>query len=200
MAITIKTICGVTVTNLIILGSVGCSNTPAPWTQQDDSPWGAKHEAEAQNAAYDQAVLDASLNDLNDPVLLADPDPEPVVMQAPEAAPAPELITPVVIEEEPEVVEEKPATQDIMAMLSTNYAVQVFAGSTVESVEKFKTNKDVADLMTVKTDRSDSILYVLVDIHSNRAEANTAAAALAIKTGSKPWVRSLSGLQKIVAQ
>lgn len=190
MDITIKTIRSIAVTNLIVLSLAACSNTPAPWTQEDDSPWGAKHEAEAQNVASDQAVSDTSLND---PVLLADPEPEAIVMEAPEAAPAPEVIVPVVVEEEP-------VTQDIMEMLSTNYAVQVFAGATIESVEKFKTNKDVADLMTVKTDRSGSIVYVLVDIYPDRVTADAAAADLEIKTGSKPWVRSLGGLQKIVAQ
>ncbi len=190
MGITIKTIRGIAVTNLIVLGLAGCSNTPAPWAQEDDSPWGAKHEAEAQSATSDQAISDTSLND---PVLLADPEPEAIVMEAPEAAPAPEVIVPVVVEDEPVV------TQDIMQMLSANYAVQVFAGTTVESVENFKTNKDVADLMTVKTDRSGSIVYVLVDIYPDRAAADAAAAELEVKTGSKPWVRSLGGLQKIVA-
>ena len=189
MDITIKTIRGIAATNLIIIGLAGCSSTPAPWTQEDDSPWGAKRQAEAQSLPSDEAVTDASLND---PVLLADPEPEPIVMQEPEAAPAPEVIVPVVVEDEP-------GTQDIMAMLSTNYAVQVFAGNTLDSVEKFKASKDLGDLTTVKTDRGGSIVYVLVDIYPDRTTANAAAAELEIKTGSKPWVRSLAGLQKIVA-
>ena len=97
MAITTKTIRGVTITNLIIFGLIGCSNTPAPWTQEDESPWGAKHEAQERQAASDEAVSDTSLND---PVLLADPDEmtdatpetESIVMQEPEMAAAPELI------------------------------------------------------------------------------------------------------------
>ncbi len=198
MDITVKTIHGVSIINLIILGLAGCSSTPAPWTQQDGSPWGAKHELEAQNALSDSAASDTSLND---PVLLADtelladlePEQEAIVMQSPEAAPAPVLIMPVVVEEEP-------VTQDIMAMLSTNYAVQIFAGASTESVEKFKTSKDLPDLKTVKTDRSGSIVYVLVDIYPDRLEADAAAADLELKTGTKPWVRSLAGLQKIVAE
>jgi len=189
MDITIKTIHGFAVTSFIIIGLAGCSSTPAPWTQEDASPWGAKREAEAQSIPSDEAISDASLND---PVLLADPEPEAIAMQEPEAAPAPMVIVPVVVEEDP-------ANQDIMAMLSTNYAVQVFAGNTLESVENFKSSKDLADLTTVKTDRSGSIVYVLVDIYPDRATANAAAAELEIKTGTKPWVRSLAGLQKIVA-
>ncbi len=190
MDITIKTIRSTAVSSLIILGLAGCSSSPAPWTQADDSPWGAKHEAEAQNILSDDAVADTSLND---PVLLADPEPEPIVMQEPEAAPAPEVIAPV-------VVEDLTPEQEIMAMPETNYAVQVYASKTAESVEKFKSNKDLADLKSVKTDRSGSIVYVLVDIYPDRTTANAAAADLEIKTGSKPWVRSVAGLQKIVAQ
>jgi septal ring-binding cell division protein DamX len=188
-----KAIRGIAVSNVILIGLTGCSSTPAPWTQENDSPWGAKHAAEADTASSDGGA-DTSLND---PVLLADTEPEAapapeeaIVMQQPDAEPAPEVIVPVVVEGEP-------ATQDIMSMLSSNYAVQVFAGNTVESVEKFKSKKDLPDLTTVKTDRSGSVVYVLVDIYPDRASANKAATELEIKTGSKPWVRSLAGLQKI---
>lgn len=194
MDITIKIIRGFATTNLIIFGLAACSSTPAPWTQADDSPWGAKHEAEAQNIPSDETISDTSLND---PVLLADPDEMPeteaIVMQEPEMAAAPELIVPV-------VVEEQPAQQGIMSMLSTNYAVQVYAGNTEKSVEKFKNSKDLAELMTVKTDRSGSIVYVLVDIYPDRTAANAAAVELETKIGTKPWVRSLAGLQKIAVE
>lgn len=194
MDITIKTIRGVAITNLILFGLAACSSSPAPWTQENDSPWGAKHAAESQDIPSDEAISDTSLND---PMLLADPEPEPImepiVMMEPDAAPAPEVIVPV-------VVEERSNEQDIMSLPGSNYAVQVFAGNTIESIEKFKRNKDVGELKTVKTNRSGSIVYVLVDVYPDRSTANAAAADLEIKTGAKPWVRSLAGLQKIVAQ
>ena len=114
-------------------------------------------------------------------------------MHEPEAAMAPEVIVPV-------VVEDLTPEQEIMAMPASNYAIQVFAGTTTASVEKFKANKGLENLMTVKTDRSGSIVYVLVDLHPDRTTANAAAADLEIKTGSKPWVRSVAGLQKIVSE
>ncbi len=190
MDITIKIIRGVAVTNLIFLGLVGCSSSPAPWTQADDSPWGDKHAAETENLPSDDAVT--SDTSLNDPVLLADPEPEPILMEEPVAAPAPEVIMQV-------VVEELTPEQEIMELPGESYAVQVYASNTAESIEKFKTSKNLAELKTVKTDRSGSIVYVLVDIYPDRRSANTAAADLEIKTGSKPWVRSVAGLQKIVA-
>jgi septal ring-binding cell division protein DamX len=191
MDITIKIIRGVAVTNLIFLGLVGCSSSPAPWTQADDSPWGDKNAAETENLPSDDAVT--SDTSLNDPVLLADPEPEPIIMEEPVAAPAPEMIVPV-------VVEELTPEQEIMELPGESYAVQVYASKTAESIEKFKTSKNLAELKTVKTDRSGSIVYVLVDIYPDRRSANTAAADLEIKTGSKPWVRSVAGLQKIVLQ
>ena len=191
MDITIKIIRGVAVTNLIFFGLVGCSSSPAPWTQADDSPWGDKHAAETANLPSDDAVT--SDTSLNDPVLLADPEPEPILMEEPVAAPAPEMIMPV-------VVEELTPEQEIMELPGESYAVQVYASKTAESIEKFKTSKNLAELKTVKTDRSGSIVYVLVDIYPDRSSANTAAADLEIKTGSKPWVRSVAGLQKIVLQ
>ena len=191
MDITIKIIRGVAVANLIILGLAGCSNTPAPWTQTQDenSPWGAKHAAEEATIPSDVAVSDTTLND---PVLLADPEPEIVIMEEPIAAPAPEVIMPV-------VVEEQTPEQEIMALSGESYAVQVYASKTAESIEKFKDSKNLVELKTVKTDRSGSIVYVLVDIYPDRSAANAAAADLEMKTGSKPWVRSVAGLQKIVA-
>jgi septal ring-binding cell division protein DamX len=199
MNITTKTIRGITISSLITFGLTACSSSPAPWTQADDSPWGAKREAETQNLPSDEAITDTSLSD---PVLLADPEPEPepiiepepIMMSEPDPVPAPEVIAPVVIQEEltPE--------QEVMALAGTGYAVQVYAGKTSESVEKFSSSKDLAGLTAVKTDRAGSIVYVLVDLHEDRASANAAAANLEVITGSKPWVRSVAGLQKIVAQ
>ena len=189
MDITTKIIRNVALTNLIILGVAGCSSSPAPWTQADDSPWGSKREAETSSIPSDDAVTDTSYSD---PVLLADPEPEPIMMQEPDMAPAPEVIAVVVEEMTPE--------QEIMAMPASNYAVQVYASKTIESIDRFKNEKGLENLMSVRTDRSGSIVYVLVDVHPDRATANAAASDLEIKTGSKPWVRSIAGLQKIVSE
>lgn len=188
MGITIKTIRGVAFTNLIILGLVSCSTSPAPWAQADDSPWGTKRANEAQYLPTDKAITDTSFND---PVLLADPEPE-FVMQEPEA-PTPEVIIPV-------VVEELTPEQEIMAMSSSHYAVQVYAGNTKASVDSFKAKNNLAELTTVKTQRSGSIYYVIVDIHPDRATANAAAKAIEASTGTTSWVRSIAGLQKVVVQ
>ena len=168
MGITKRSIYRLAITNLIVIGLFGCSSTPAPWTQQDAS-WESDNETSQKNAA-----LNASEKLQSDTTQQAN-----AVVVVPATA------------------DQDISTDNIMGMMSANYAVQVYAANSVSSVEKFKSNKDLADLMTVKTKRSGSVVYVLVDIHPDRATANTAAAELEIKTGSKPWVRSLAGLQKI---
>jgi septal ring-binding cell division protein DamX len=189
MDITIKIIRYVAVANLTILGIAGCSSTPAPWTQtqENESPWGAKYATEEANPPSDVVASDSTLID---PVLLA--DPEPVFLEEPVDAPAPEVIVPV-------VVEEQTPEEEIMALPGESYAVQVFASKNAENVEKYKDSKNLVELKTVRTDRSGSIVYVLVDIYPDRSSANAAATDLEMKTGSKPWVRSVAGLQKIIA-
>jgi septal ring-binding cell division protein DamX len=187
MAITTKTIRDIALTNLIVLGLAACSTSPAPWQQSDD-PWGAKRSAEANSVPSDEAVSDTSLND---PVLLAEPE-EDIIMEAP-VSPEPEVIIAVVVEEHltPE--------ERVLAMATTDYAVQVYASNKLESAEAFKTSKGLDNLIAVKTDRSGSIVYVLIDVYPDRAAANAAAPGLEEITGSKPWVRSIAGLQKIVS-
>lgn len=189
MVITTKNIRDLALTNLIVLGLAACSTSPAPW-QQNDDPWEAKHEAEANSVPSDEAVSDTTLTD---PVLLAEPESEIFIMEEP-VAPEPEVIIAVVVDEH------LTAEERILALPATDYAVQVYASKTIESMDAFKTSKGLENLEAVKTDRSGDIIYVLVDIYSDRAAANAAAPDLEEKTGSKSWVRSITGLQKIVAE
>ena len=122
-----------------------------------------------------------------------------------------EVVTPVVESAvvEPVIVEtvvtesqsiSQSTEQELLSLPASDYAVQVYAATSIDSVEKFKDAKAVYELKTVATNRSGSIMYVLVDIYSDRAAANAAATDLASRTGAKPWVRSLAGLQKIIVQ
>ncbi len=200
MNIIIKTICNIAVGNLIIFGLIACSSSPAPWTQVDDSPWGSKRTVEAENLSNDIASM-------SDPVLLAEPEPvvfpETVIMEEPMSTETisqaqPEMITPVMVE--PELIVESQSTEhELLGMPSSGYAVQVYAANGLNSIEKFKSMHNVYELKTVATNRSGSIVYVLVDIYSDRASANAAATDLASRTGVKPWVRSMAGLQKVIA-
>jgi len=185
----IKKIRVVVVSNLVVLGLAACSSTPAPWTQQSNSPWGEKHAAEAESISSDESVTVAG----DDPVML---DEQPIVMAEPMAEATPAVLAPVIVAE----VEMLTPEEEVLAMSADSYAIQVYASKTTDSVNKFKADKDLANLMTIKTDRSGLIVYVLIDVYPDKSSANAATAELEAQTGSKPWVRSIAGLQKIVAQ
>ena len=180
MKITIRQIQGLLLSNLMVLALAACSSSPSPWSQQDDSPWKAKRTAEESSVASEEFVEVP----LDEPAPMAEPEPvyeEPVAM-------------------EPAPVVAAAAVGGIMAQPANSYAVQVYAGGTEESVTKYQQAHGLEDLWSVKTDRDGSTIYVLVSVHDDRASAEQAAADLEQKTGSKPWVRSMAGLQKIAVE
>ena len=184
MRITIKQTQGILVSSLMVLALAACSSQPSPWSQQNDSPWKAKRAAE-ESAVVDEEFVEVPLDE---PVPV---EPEPVMEE------------PAVIQESAPMIEAAPvaaAGGGIMAMSATSYAVQVYAGATEESVTRYQAAHGLEDLTVVETDRDGSSIFVLVSIHDDRASANQAAADLEQKTGSKPWVRSMAGLQKVAVQ
>jgi septal ring-binding cell division protein DamX len=184
--ITIKKIQGILISNILLVGLTACSSEPAPWTRPDESPWSEKHAA-AEASVEDVAVVE-------EPLVVMEPEPmtdlymieEPVAVVAavivPEAEPVP-----------------LSAEQQIMSM-DAGYAVQIYASSNMGSMDKYKARNGLDDMLTVKTDRDGSVMYVLVSTQPDRASANAVAAELEQKTGTKPWVRSIMGLQKVVYQ
>jgi septal ring-binding cell division protein DamX len=181
--ITIKQIQGILLSNLMVLTLAACSSSPSPWSQQDNSPWKAKRVAEESSVASEEFVE----------VPLDEPAPV-VVLEEPYPYPAP-----AVVQEPTPVIEPVAAVAggSIMAQPANSFAVQVYAGGTKESVTRYQEAHGLEDLWTVKTDRDGSTIYVLVSVQPDRASAEQAAADLEQRTGSKPWVRSMAGLQKI---
>jgi septal ring-binding cell division protein DamX len=184
--ITIKHIQGILISNLLLVGLAACSSEPAPWTRPDESPWSEKHAA-AKDSEEDLAVVE-------EPVVISEPEPvaETVIIEEP----AP--VVAAVVVPEPEPVPQSPEER-IMSM-DTGYAVQIYASSTLARMEKFQADNDLDGMLPVKTMRDGSVVYVLVSPHPDRASANVVAAELEQKTGTKPWVRSIEGLQKVIAQ
>ncbi len=186
MKITIKHIQGILFSNVLFVGLTACSSEPAPWTRPDESPWSGKH-AEAGASVDEVAVIE-------EPIMVVEPEPMP----EPSRFEDPEPIVAAVVVPEPEPVPVTPEEQ-IMSM-DSGYAVQIFASSNMASMENFMSNNGLEDMLAVKTDRQGSVMYVLVSTHPDRASANMVAAELEQKTGTKPWVRSILGLQKVVYQ
>ena len=183
MKITIKQVSGVIACATLVAGLAACSSEPAPWTRPDESPWGDKHASSEQAAPADEVIMEEPTTVIVEPVA----EPEPDMFAAPEMA-APEPITTSSPEDE------------IMAMDSGAYAVQLTAMNDIASMERYQKKYGLEDLSVVKTDVNGKVVYVLLSLHPDRADANMAAKKLQAKTGSKPWVRSVAGLQKIVVQ
>ena len=189
----------------MLVSLTACSTSQAPWSRPDDSPWSEKHAAAAQAAPADEVVYEpASIEpEPVQTVVVADPKPMPAVMPT-EPEPmetSPRFAEPVAVEAETiAVAEPQSGEAKVMAMPAGSYAVQVYAGASAESIERFQKNKGLEDLTVVKTDRDGKIYYVLVSLHESRGEAVEAATELEGKIGSSPWLRSVAGLQKIVVQ
>jgi len=184
MKITIKNTQAILFCNLLIFGFTACSSEPAPWTRPDETAW-SDNQATGDNRVEEPVVVE-------EPVAEIEPEPymEPAIIEEP---------VPVVAEVAVAEPVELSAEQQIMAM-DTGYAVQVYASSTMSRMEQYKADNGLDDMLAVGTDRDGSIIYVLVSPHSDRDSANFAAVELEQKTGDKPWVRSIEGLQKVVAQ
>ncbi len=183
--ITIKQTLGILLSSLMLLGLAACSTSPSPWSQQDNSPWKSKRAAEESRIAEEEFV-EVPLEEL---APVAEPyyaDPEPVVMYEPEP-----VIEPVSV---------AAVGNDIMALAASSFAVQVYAGASEESVARYQNAHGLDDLWTVETERDGAAIYVPVSIQDDRASANQAAADLEQKTGSRPWIRSMAGLQKIAVE
>lgn len=192
MKITTKQFRAVLLTNILALGLVACSSTPAPWSRPDTSPWSDKRSAEAGAAPADDIVTQV-------PVFEPEPVPEPEIYE-PVVEPTPVEVPAPTAYQAQSVVSDINNEQRILSLPGEFYAVQAYAAATLDSVEKFKSDNSLDNMMAVETDRDGKSIYVLVETHETRNEAQAAAAQVQSATGTKPWVRSVAGLQKIIKQ
>jgi len=203
--ITINQFKAVLLTNLLAIGLAACSSTPAPWSRPDTSPWDSKHNAESSVPA-DATITQAPEMTAPAEALPAEPQEEaaPPAEEAAQpmpAAPAPAEVPAPAEYKAKSVVSDINNEQRIMALPGSYYAVQVYAASTLKSVEQYKSDKNLDDnMMAVKTDRNGKTIYVLVETFPTRSAAQAAASDVKSATGSAPWVRSVAGLQKVVKQ
>jgi len=185
---------------IMLCGTLMSSQAYAAWG--NDSPWSKKHAEQKRQAALEEADLDKpAVEHMAEPMpvveelepipLAAEPEPVPDTM-APETVLAP-------MEPEPmEMATEIHDASDIMSLPGSHYAVQVYASVSTSSMDRYKASHGLEHLVAVKTERNGSPMYVLISLHDSRSSADEAASNLEQITGSKPWVRSLKGLQAIV--
>lgn len=186
----IRKILGILISSLFVVGLIGCSNSPS-WRDEDNSPWKTKRDSESPSL---EEFVELNLEEAPFAETTM-PDRESMFE-----------IEPVLTEPglpEPPVVEEKPAPRvigsDIMSAPASAYVVQVYAGRKLNNVTSYKRSHGLDQLQIVKTNRDGGIMYVLVSLHDNRESAKQASFDLEQRTGSKPWVRPVTGLQRIFA-
>ena len=131
MKITIRHIRAILISNMFVAGLAACSSEPAPWTRPDESPWN-EQQAVSESSAEDVAVSEESVV-IDEPVEFYDPEPvaEPIMIEEPVPVVA------AVAVPEPEPVSQS-AEQQILSM-DSGYAVQIFASSTMNHMDKFNT-------------------------------------------------------------
>jgi septal ring-binding cell division protein DamX len=136
---------------------------------------------------------------------LSDFNPEPVPVESMSAFERLERgadAAPEVVEVEPiETVSTSDAlATDIMSASPSAYAVQVYAGRRLANVNRYVSSHGLDNMQIVKTDRDGDVIYVLVGVYASRESAKQAVMDLEEKTGSKPWIRSVSSLQNMAVQ
>lgn len=184
----IRKIQGILISSIFVVSLAGCSSSPS-WRDAEDSPWKTKRDSETTS--------------LEEFVELS-PDDEPFAeTMMPEQESMFET-EPVLTEPGlPEPVEEIPAPSvigsDIMSAPASAYVVQAYAGRKLNNVKAYMSSHGLDQMQIVKTNRDGDILYVLVSLHDGLESAKQASFDLEQRTGSKPWVRSVTGLQRIFA-
>jgi septal ring-binding cell division protein DamX len=186
-------------TNLLVVGLAACSSTPAPWSRPDTSPWTEKHNTASSTVPVDNTVTQSPELTAPPEALPAEEAPPAVDETMPAAEPA-TVVPPPAEFKAKSVVSDINNEQRIMSLPGSYYAVQAYAAATLKSVEQFKAEHHLDSMMTVKTDRNGKTIYVLVETHPTRTAAEAASGEVRSAIGSKPWVRSVAGLQKVVKQ
>lgn len=158
----------------------GCSGKPSPWTKKE-SPWGQSGKSlggEAPAAEEYKDDLAAPADDMiyGDPVDPYASEPAPMGM-----------------------VDQAPADGDIMSLPSNYYAVQVMASVDIDRVYKFAERNQLSVRYVIPTLRDGVTWHVLLlDVYPDFAAAKAGAAEMEGLLPTKPWIRKVGSIQKLV--
>lgn len=185
--------------SIMLCGILMSGQAFAAWG--NDSPWSKKHAELNRLAALEEAVIDTpvvqpAFRHIAEPipaVALAEPVPMSDPMQMPDV-----IVS--AIEPDPVPVEDVIADEGIAALPGTHFAVQVYASSSTDNLDRYKTSNGLDDLTSVKTERNGAPIYVLISLHEDRNSADEAASNLEQIIGSKPWIRTVGSLQAVMMQ
>ena len=184
------------VTSIVVLLSA-CSGAPekSAWGEKTASPWAAGGSIKSGRDAYEEAqAAEASAGGAEGVVseqLAYDP-----------YAPAPAQEMPV---EEPAVIEQPVVAQDmgieqeILNQPANYYTVQLMASVDIDRVYKFAERNQLSVRYVVPTMRDGVTWHVLLlDIYPDLASAKIARDEMSGLLNTKPWVRTLGSIQKLM--
>ena len=183
---------------LALLG--GCASEPSPWKQS--SPWDQRKESQVAAPAADQYKQDLAALDqgaASSEVELSY-STESVESQMPEAAvePEPEEAVAAAVVEEPQA-ESMTAEDEILNQPADYYTVQVFASVDIDRLYRFAEQNQLSVRYAIPTVRDGVTWYVLLlDVYPDYAAAKAGMAEVEGTLSTKPWIRSLGSLQKLM--
>ncbi len=154
---------GIIISSLFVMGLAGCSNSSS-WSQGDDSPWKAKHDAERADASSEEFVevsVDevVEVNSMEEASIVEEAMAEPEMVE-PEMIAQPELESISDFDPEPVPVESMSAFEKLELEAEPEVAV-------VEAVE------EVSSVSAAATDiMSASSTAYAVQVYAGRERAN----------------------------
>lgn len=158
---------------MLIAIFAGCASKPSPWTKKD-SPWGEGENAPAAEEYKDDLAAVEEPMDMDSRF-----DSESVDSYAEKEA--------------------APADGDIMALPAHYYAVQVMASVDIDRVYKFAEQNQLSVRYVVPTLRDGVTWHVLLlDVYPDYTSAKAGVAEVAGLLPTKPWIRKVGSIQKLM--
>jgi len=184
-----------------------CSSSPSPWTK-NASPWDQRRNQQATEApaadqykqdlaAVDQGASPADVQ-LNYETGKVQSDMPVESTETPPAA-AETLAVAAPEPETPAVPADVSGADEIRSQPASSYTVQVIAAVDRDRVFKFAEQNQLSVRYIIPTQRDGVTWYVLLlDIYPDYPSAKAAAAEAAATLPTKPWVRKLGSVQKLM--
>lgn len=174
-----------------------CASEPSAWTKSS-SPWAQKRavKAEAPAAETYKAHLERPAEaELLEPVINQPVANEVELSYQTEAVTSLATTPPEAVEP----LEREPLSLSLMDQPATYYTMQLMASVDMDRVLRFAEKNQISTRYVVPTVRDGVTWYVLLlDVYKDYSSAVSAREAIALQLKSKPWIRKVGSVQKIM--
>ncbi|MCW9015217.1 MAG: hypothetical protein OQL06_15730 [Gammaproteobacteria bacterium] len=175
-----------------------CASEPSPWTKQSNL-WDQRRDAPSAAPAADQYKQDLAAVD--QATSASEVELSYQTEQVESAAPV--TAEEAVAEPMESAVEAPPeamtAEDEILNQPADYYTVQLFASVDIDRLYRFAEQNQLSVRYAIPTVRDGVTWYVLLlDVYPDYSSAKAGMAEVADTLSTKPWVRSLGSLQKLM--